>query len=262
MSFKDNLLKKITIDRFARQVINSLKPLDNTPGVDRESMKRLLEFSPYQYRRERDLDLHIKSDVSESGKILVLDNELAIYNTTVEDVALRKSPTIKEMINIRNAIKILNDSDVVVSKKEDSIKTIQKECIQTLDLYFESSDIETIEKNGVEAFEGNNPEGVLECLSLFTELLDYTSAPKSIQVANHYMAGSLTKKDDGQIIWGPLIIYNSTYNIIKFMGEPLDISDEPQKEYLNRVIVGKEKATTEGVAVFICLRDAVTELRL
>jgi hypothetical protein len=262
MPFKDNLLKKITIDRFARQVISSLKVLDPPLKVDRDTMKRLLEFSPYQYRRERDLDLYIKSDVSESGKILVLDNELAIYNTTVEDVALRKSPTIKEMINIRNAIKILNDSDVVVSKKEDSIKTIQRECIETLDLHFEISDIAAIEKNGVEAFEGNNPEGVLECLSLFTELLDYTSVPKSIKVGNHYMAGSLTKKDDAQITLGPMIIYNITHNIIKFMGEPLDISDESQKEYLNQVISGKKKAAAEGPAVFNCLKDAVTQLRL
>ena len=262
MSFKENLSKKITIDRLARQVINSLKVIDPPSKVDKDTMKRLLEYSPYQYRRERDLDLYVKPGVSETAKILVLDNELAIYHTTVEDVALRKSPTIKEMINIRNAIKILNDSDVVVSKREDSIKTIQQECIETLDLHFERSDVEAIKKDGVEAFEGNNPEGVLECLSLFTELLDYTSVPKSIKVGNHYMAASSTKQEGGQITLGPMIIYNITHNIIKFIGKALDLSDESQKEYLNQIISGKEKATAEGTAVFACLRDAVTQPRL
>ena len=64
LEFKDNLLKKITIDRLAFQVISSLKTLDPPPKVDRDTMKRLLEFSPYQYRLERDLDLYIKPGVS------------------------------------------------------------------------------------------------------------------------------------------------------------------------------------------------------
>ena len=49
---------------------------------------------------------------------------------------MRKSPTIKEMISIRNAFKIINDKDVKISTKDESLKTIQKECIDLIDLSF------------------------------------------------------------------------------------------------------------------------------
>ena len=79
MSFKDNLLKKITIDQAAAKVISSLKKTADISSIDKEAMKRLLELSPYDtYRRERDLDLYIKSEDQGLGKILVLDNGLAI----------------------------------------------------------------------------------------------------------------------------------------------------------------------------------------
>ena len=55
---------------------------------------------------------------------------------TVADVGMRKSPTIREMVSIRNAMKILSDADVVASKKEASVRTIQEECLSALDLSF------------------------------------------------------------------------------------------------------------------------------
>jgi hypothetical protein len=79
-----------------------------------------LPFFPWSRRQERDLVLFLETDGPGQTRILVLDNDLSIYNTSVDDVVLRKSPTVKEMVNIRNAIKILNDKDVVTSKKEVS----------------------------------------------------------------------------------------------------------------------------------------------
>ncbi len=261
MAFKDNLKKKINIDKMALQVIGSLKPIDNTPKVDKDTMKQLLEFSFYTYRRERDLDLYIKPDESGIENILVLDNELTIYRTTVEDVALRKSPTIKEMLSIRNAIKILNDADVIVSKKENSIQTIHQECIALLDLSFEKSDIEAIKTDGVNAFKIGDPEGVIECLSLFAELLDYASAPKSLEVSHHKIIGPSVKKSNGKILFGPMVVYNISDNIIKLIDETLDLSDKEQKEYILKIITGDQKATTEGTDVFQYLKDAVIRLK-
>ena len=59
MSFKEDLLKKLTIDRLAAKVIASLKPLETIPAVDKEAMKLLLEFGSYHHRRERDLHVHL-----------------------------------------------------------------------------------------------------------------------------------------------------------------------------------------------------------
>ncbi|MEJ2041278.1 MAG: hypothetical protein P8X55_20470, partial [Desulfosarcinaceae bacterium] len=126
MSFKDNLLKKIKIDRLAEKVRHSLgAPADSPRRVDRETMKTLLSMGPFRHQQERDLDLYFISRDDGPEQILALDNEMKIYRTTAEDVALRKSPTIKEMVSIRNAIKILSDKDVVVSAKAESLGKIQ-----------------------------------------------------------------------------------------------------------------------------------------
>ena len=146
MSFKDDLLKKVQISQLSRKVLASLGPPESGSKIDKDAMRGLLEMSPYQYRRERDLDLYIEKIEGESSKILVLDNELPIYRTTVEDVVIRKSPYTKEMLSIGNIIKILKDSDVKISRKEASLQIVQKECIDGLDLTYNASDIEMIAK--------------------------------------------------------------------------------------------------------------------
>ena len=57
MSFKENLLRKIELERLAYQVIASCGTEESRHPVDKEAMRSLLELSPYQYQRERDLDL-------------------------------------------------------------------------------------------------------------------------------------------------------------------------------------------------------------
>ncbi len=257
MSFKENLLKKIEIDKMAKTVLSSIGPIGSGRKVDKETMRRLLEMSPYKFRRERDLDLYIQQVDEEIGKILVLDNDLAIYNTTPEDVVLRKSPIIKEMLSIRNIIKILSDSDVVVSKKEESVETIRKECIEPLDLSFEESDIEEIEKDGSASLERGYTEGVIESLSLFTELLGYSPAPKVFKISNHKIIGALTKKESGEIMFGPIVIYNMIHNYIKLIDDKIGSFDKEKIEYMHEVASGKEKASGEGAYVFEYLKKAV-----
>ena len=106
MSFKENLLKKIQIRQLARKVQASFGPPGSPGKIDKEAMRSLLEMSPYRHQKIRDLDLFVEAADSEPGKIVVLDNELPIYRTTVEDVAIRKSPYTKEMLRIGNIIKI------------------------------------------------------------------------------------------------------------------------------------------------------------
>ena len=51
----------------------------------------------------------------------MFDNEFPIYHTTVDDVALRKSPCWQAMFSIRNIKQITNDQDVVASKGKESL---------------------------------------------------------------------------------------------------------------------------------------------
>ena len=262
MSFKENLLKKIKIDLMSKKVIGSIGPPADGRKVDKQTMRSLLEMSPYKFRRKRDLDIYVREVETDKEKILVLDNDLAIYNTTSDDVALRKSPTVKEMLSIRNVIRILNDTDVVVSKKEKSVKTIQKECIDILDLSFEKSDLDAIEKDGTAALEKGYTDGVIECLSLFAELLGYFPPPKTMKISNHKIVGALIKKDSGELLFGPIVIYSLIYNVLKLIDEQIDSLNKEKTEYMYKVAMGKEKASKEGSFVFQYLKDKVLQRRI
>jgi hypothetical protein len=259
MSFKDNLLKKININHTSNKVLGSIGPPDSERKTDKATMRRLLEMSSYTLHKKRDLDLYIKGDPEEKGEILVLDNELAIYNTTADDVVLRKSPTIKEMVSIRNAIKILSDSDVVVSKREESVNTIRKECIDLLDLSFNKSDLEEIEKEGSASLKSGYTDGVIESLSLFAELLGFSSPPKAFKMRHCEIIGHLTKKESGEIVFGPAVIYSLAYNTLKLIEKKIGSFNKGEMEYFKKVIAEKQEASKEGADVFQYLKEAVVE---
>ncbi|MGD2271756.1 MAG: hypothetical protein PVI06_15245 [Desulfobacterales bacterium] len=258
MSFKENLLKKIEIDKLADEVFKSIGPPGSGRKIDKDAMKRLLEKSPYRYRRERDLDLFVQPGDNDRGKILVLDNELPIYDTTIQDVAMRKSPYIKEMVSIRNAIKILKDSDVKISTKEDSLKAIQKDCIDMLDLSFTESDIRKIEADGVKSLERGYADGVIECLTLFAELLGFVPPPKVFGLRHHEIIGAAEIKESGEVLYGPIVVYSLIENEIKLIGEPIGSFDKKKIEYFQSVVSGDQEAFKAGAEVFEYLRKAVT----
>ena len=179
MTFKANLLQKIEIDTLAHKVIQSWGPPDSGRKIDKDTMRSLLEIGDFRHESVREMDLYyLREEETEQGDILVLDNELPIYHTSEADVAMRRNPTIKEMISIRNAIKILSDSDVVVSKKDESVRTVQRQLLDRLDLSFGEADIDGIAADGIRSLEREYTDGVVEALTLFAELLDYRKAPQ------------------------------------------------------------------------------------
>jgi len=262
MSFKENLLKKIKIVNMSKKVIGSIGPPGSERKTDKATMQRLLEMSPYTLHKKRDLDLYIKGDPDKKGEILVLDNELALYHTTADDVVLRKSPTIKEMVSIRNAIKILSDSDVVISKREESVNTIGKECIDLLDLSFNKADIEEIEKEGSASLENGYSDGVIESLSLFAELLGFSSPPKAFKMRHCEIIGHLKKKENGEIVFGPAVIYSLAYNTLKLIEKKIGSFDKGAMEYFKQVIAEKQEASKEGADVFQYLKETVVRKSL
>jgi len=257
MSFKENLLKKIRIDKMAEKVLNSIGPPDSGRKVDTETMRKMLEMSAYQTRKERDLELYMQDNADGIKKILVLDNELPVYNTTVDDVVLRKSPTLKEMLSIRNALKILNDADVIVCKKGDSVNFFRNEGIALLDLAFKVSDLHEIEKDGVASLERGYTDGVAETLDLFSELLNYTPLPKDFMISNHIVIGPSIKEPGRETLFGPVIIYSIINNRISLFDDKIGTKEKEKIELLHMTASGREKASKEGSAVFEYLADSV-----
>ncbi|MBW1727976.1 MAG: hypothetical protein JRJ62_10435 [Deltaproteobacteria bacterium] len=254
MSFKENLLQKINIDKMAKQVIASIGPPDSDRRVDKKIMRGLLEKTSYTYRRKRDLDLFIEDVDAKKTRILVLDNDLAIYHTSVYDVAMRKTPTVKEMMNPFNVIKILKDTDVVISKKEESVRIIQKECIDRLDLSYDESDLDEIAKDGTASLEREYAEGVMESIDLFAEILGYRTPPKAFRISHHKIVGALSQKESGEVLFGPMVLYSMIHNSLKLIEQQTGSFDREKIEFIQKVAAGKEQASSEGPLVFHYLK--------
>ncbi|MDX9787819.1 MAG: hypothetical protein RBT11_13630 [Desulfobacterales bacterium] len=258
MSFKENLLKKIKIDALTDQIRLSIGPADGDRRLDTERMRELLSLSPMKKEMVRDLELYLLDSAAKEPMVLVLDNELAFYNTTVEDVAMRKSPTIKEMVSIRNAIKILNDKNVIVSKKEGSLETIHQMCLETLDLTYTKPDIESIAKDGMAALADFEPDGVKECLAMFAELVGFSSPPKPFQVLPHQIIlAKVVLKPSGDVLCGPVLVYDPLANTLKLIEKQINSRDTEEMEWFRRVHQGLEPAPIEGEPVIAYLEKMV-----
>ena len=171
MSFKENLKTKVELDRLVTTLYATLRETPGQRHVDKGLMKTLLAKTNFALKKARDLELYIRPLEGETMEILVFDNELAIYRSTVDDVALRKSPDWKEMFSIRNVRRILDDKDVVMCKGKESIRRIYNNAISGLDLSYTEKDMAALAADGRRALEEKSLEGIEETLELFSEIL-------------------------------------------------------------------------------------------
>jgi hypothetical protein len=250
LSFRESVLQKIKIDDLTGSVLATIGPPGSGKKVNKKAMQELLNLGGYTHQAERDLDLYVLTDESGKDTILVLDNELALYKTTIQDVAMRKSPTVKEMVSIRNAIKILKDTDVVVSRREETVKTIQKACLDMLDFHYEKEDIESMGKDGMAALDNGYADGVVEMLRLFEEILNYELLPRALAMQHCRMAGAPGRKTSGEVAYGPIVVYNLMHNNLRFVDDVVGIHDKDRIEALHAVARGEGDAALEGPAVF------------
>jgi hypothetical protein len=260
MTFKNNLLRKIKIDRLSGQIKLTLGAADSERRIDKALMRQLLLFSPLKPETVRDLEIY-RTEKSPSDKelILVLDNDLAFYRTTLEDVAMRKSPTVKEMVSIRNAIKILNDKDVVVSKKEASLEQVRKMCLETLDLTYVRSDLSAIAAEGRAALELKNADGVIECLTLFAELMVFEPLPAPFKKDHHFIIGKIDKTKPGEVVCGPMALYDEAQNTLKLIDKPISNRDKAGLVWMDQVAQGLEAAAMEGVPLITYIENLAAE---
>jgi len=258
MSFKENLKKKMLIDTLSRTVSQSIGSPERPLKVDKETMRRLLSLSPFVLEKRRDLELYFRQVEPGIGEILVLDNELPLYGkTTLDDVTLRKSPELKEMISIRNVIKILHQSDVIMSKGRDALRYVHDRALDLLDLRFEEKDIEEMVNDGIDALAREDSEAVMETLDLFVELLGYESVPAAVLVNDYVMFGSRHEAEDKREAFGPIIMYNDRTNILRLIEGTVHVDDPVEQEVIPRVALAEIEPDAEGYLVFQFLKEVV-----
>jgi hypothetical protein len=259
MGFAENLRKKIEIDRKVDLLLNAWGPAGSGRRIDKEIVRGLLEMGPFRHESVRDLDLYFLKEAEGEDKrwILVLDNELPIFQTTAADVAMRRSPLIKEMVSIRNAIKILNDKDIMVSKREASLQRVRDMLIEGLDLSFSASDIEQIADDGRASLEKSYEEGVVDSLELFAELLGFQPAPKSLEMPHVDIFGTVVEGPAGERRFGPMVLYSRIRNDLRLLEQNISSRNATGIEWVGQVAKGKEPADLEGDAVFGWLKEQV-----
>jgi hypothetical protein len=258
MSFKENLKRKILIDSLTRTASQSVGAPGVSRKVDKETIRKLLSLSPFVFEKRRDLDLYFRELEPGRGEILVLDNELPLYGkTTLDDVTLRRSPELKEMVNIRNVIKILKDTDILMCKGREALHYVQDRALDLLDLRYEPKDIEEMADEGLEAFGRGDSEAVMETLDLFVEILGYESVPAEVLVNDYVMFGAFRKDQGGKEFYGPIVMYNDRTNTLRVIKRPMAAGDPVERDMIAGVALGEVDPDAEGFAVFPFLKDEV-----
>lgn len=250
MSLKENLLRKIELERLASRVIASIGTEQARHPVDKEAMRSLLELSPYQYQRERDLDLYVKPVGGELKMILVLNNNLPIFRSTVKDVVTRRSPRTLEMWNFRTVRNILVDSDIKTSTRVKSVEAVLGDALAQLDLTYTDTDIEDLAREGMAWLAGGDAGGVEESLVLFAALLGYQKPPEYFGLDQTVCYGISEAGRGHDLVFGPLVLYRPADNTLLWIDKSLSRSDRQQMEFLRSVAAGGSSVPITGDAVF------------
>jgi len=180
MSFKENLKARIKADRLLGKLVSTMKEPPGKWWVDKVLIQELLDMTDLEHKKFRDLQLYIRPLEGETLEVLVFDNELAIYHTTLADVALRKSPLWQEMFSIRNLKKIMNHHDVLVSKGKESLRRIHANALALLDLTYTRDDLAVLLEDARRGLEQKSIAQIQESFDLFFNLLDFL--PVSLEV--------------------------------------------------------------------------------
>jgi hypothetical protein len=259
MAFIDQLRRKIEVDRLCRNVLQSLRPPGSERHVDRDSARALLAYAGFSSLHARDLEIYQPTPPDGPPGIIVLDNDLPLYRAKAEDIALRRSPTVKEMLNIGNIRRILNDKDIRVSQQADTVRLLRQRSLEGLDLTFTPADLEQLALNGRAALDGKDHEGILDSLVLFAELLDWRRAPQPFRLAGTEMFGALVPGAAGEHRLGPVAAFSELTRRLVLVSGPVSSLDREGVEELQRLAVDTQApgAAAEGPAVFDALVRAV-----
>jgi hypothetical protein len=262
MSLKENILKKILIKNSASAVTSSLSRHGDISGIDKKNAVLLLEAAGYRHEHIRDLDLYYKGIDHDRRRIVVLDAEFAIYNSSIEDVALRKSPTVKEMISIRNMKKIIWDSGVVLKKKTDTVDELAREAIDFLDLSVNMNELEDIMYHSMACIVERDMSATLEGILIFAELLGWESSHLKVKNASVRVFGKNTSTtgsfenaysaciSEAPRCFGPAVSFNGNSGKLCLTERIFDLDDPDQKALLEKFMSDCENSCMEGEAVF------------
>ncbi|NTV34929.1 MAG: hypothetical protein HGA50_16770 [Deltaproteobacteria bacterium] len=255
MSFKENLKGKIKLNRIFQSLVSTTREPPGRRWLDKDLSKELLAGTDFEYKKARGLHLYVRPLEGEIMEVAVLDNELPIYHTTVDDVTLRKSPYWQQMFSIRNVRKIMNDHDVIASKGKESLKRLHSNALALLDLTYTRDDLAPLLEDARRGLERKSIEQIRESLDLFFELLDFE--PVSLAVLEPGFQSFGRPKLNGGIVpsFEHLVLFNEenlSLGLKKGVFSPQSDSD---LGWVMRYARGEQTADLQDIHVFEFLAE-------
>jgi hypothetical protein len=259
MSFKENLKARIKADKLFGKLVSTIKEPPGKWWVDKVLSKELLEMTDLEHKKFRDLHLYIRPLEGDIMEILVFDNELPIYHTTLADVALRKSPFWQEMFSIRNIKKIMNHHDVLVSRGKESLKRIHANALALLNLTYTRDDLAVLLEDARRGLEHKSIAQIQESFDLFFNLLDFQPvSPEVLERDLQVFARPKPNGGDGQTFEHLILFDEKTLSVGLKKG-----TFTPQRDsdlaWVMRYARGEETANLQGVDVFEFLVELALE---
>lgn len=255
MSFKENLKARIKADRLFEKLVSTMKEPPGKWWVDKVLTQELLDMTDFEHKKFRDLHLYLRPLEDETLEVLVFDNELAIYHTTLADVALRKSPLWQEMFSIRNLKKIMNHNDVLVSKGKESLTRIHANALARLDLTYTRDDLAALLEEAHRALEQKSIAQIQESFDLFFNLLDFQ--PVSLEVLEQDLQVFARPKLNGGAIpaFEHLILFDEENLHLGLKKGIFSPKRDLELAWVMQYVKGEKKADLQGLDVFTFLTE-------
>jgi hypothetical protein len=259
MSFKENLKTKIYLDRLLEKLASTMKEPPGKWWVDDALIRELLDMTDLEHKKFRDLHLYVRPLEGKIMEVLVFDNELAIYHTTVADVALRKSPLWQEMFSIRNIKKIMNHHDVLVSKGKTSLERIYANALALLDLTYTQDDLAVLLEDARSGLERKSIEQIEESLDLFVDILDFE--PLFLDVLGQDLKIFARPKLNNGVVstFEPLILFDKKALTLGLKKGSFSPENDLDLAWIMQYARGEKTADLKGIDVFKFLAELALE---
>lgn len=250
MSFKKDLEDKIKLDRLLKTLVSTIREPPGKWWLDKVRTRQLLDMTDLEQQKVRDLQLYVRPLEGEIMEVLVFDNELAIYHTTVADVALRKSPFWQEMVNFRNIRKIMNDKDVIISKGKESLKKLYANALMRLDLTYTRNDLMLLLEDARQGLQQKSKEQIQESFDLFFELLDFKPLSLGVQELDLQLF-ALTKLNSGDNpVFDHLILFDEDTLSLGLKKGVFSPQSDLDLAWVIKYARKEERADLQGIDVF------------
>ena len=255
MTFKENLKAKINLDRLLQRLVSTMREPPGRWWLDKVLTRKLLDMTDFEHRKVSSLHLYVRPLEGEIVEVVVFDNELPIYHTTVNDVALRKSPYWQQMFSIRNIKKIMNDKDVIVSKGKDSLKRLHANALALLDLTYTGDDLSLLLEDARRGLELESIAQIRESFELFLELLDFQPVGLGVPERNFQIFAG-PKLNAGDVpAFEHLVLFDEEPLSLGLKKGPFSPKSETDFAWIMRYARGEEPADLRGMDVFEFLAE-------